>query len=194
MKQLRPICLASASPRRAELLERYGLAFVRCHPRVDERLLPGEAPEAHVARLAARKAEAALAEHGDHLIVAGDTVVVHGGVVLGKPDSPQDAERMLTLLSGQTHRVLSACVLLDGPSGTRLERCVETLVTFRELPAPWIRWYSRLDECRDKAGAYGIQGIGGAMVARIEGSYNNVMGLPVEAIVWDLLDMGWVAL
>jgi septum formation protein len=101
---------------------------------------------------------------------------------------------MLCLLSGATHRVLTGYRLLDAASGAHCARTVETCVTFRRLPPEWVRWYSRLDEARDKAGAYGIQGLGGAMVERIEGSYPNVVGLPVEAVLWDLVEQGWLAL
>jgi len=194
MKQQRALCLASTSPRRRELLERFGLEFAVFSPQVEERLLPGEAPGAHVQRLAAQKAEAARAAFPQHGILAGDTVVLHGEVILGKPADVADAERMLTRLSGETHRVLSAYALLDAATGEQSGGTVETRVTFRRLPPAWIQWYSRLDEARDKAGAYGIQGIGGAMVERIEGSYPNVVGFPIEVIVWDLLARGWVAL
>jgi nucleoside triphosphate pyrophosphatase len=194
MKQTRALCLASASPRRAELLRRFGLDFAVFAPQVDERALPGEGPLEHVARLAGLKARAARAGHPRHGILAGDTVVVLGEELLGKPADAGDAERMLTRLSGMTHRVLSAYRLLDADSGEESGQSVETRVTFRRLPQAWLRWYSRLDETRDKAGAYGIQGIGGAMVERIEGSYSNVVGFPIETIVWDLLARGWLAL
>jgi septum formation protein len=101
---------------------------------------------------------------------------------------------MLEALSGRTHQVLSAYCLLHGKSSDPHVRLVETAVTFRQLPPYWIAWYSAQPEARDKAGAYGIQGIGGAMISRIDGSYTCVMGLPIEAIVWDLLERGWLTL
>jgi nucleoside triphosphate pyrophosphatase len=194
MKQQRPLCLASSSPRRRELLERLGLELAVFAPQVEERLLPGEAPEAHVERLAALKARAARAAFPAHGILAGDTVVVHGEAILGKPADAEHAARMLTQLSGATHRVLSAYCLLDAASGAESGGTVQTQVTFRRLPPAWIRWYSRLDEALDKAGAYGIQGIGAVMVERIEGSYPNVVGFPVDVILWELLALGWLAL
>jgi septum formation protein len=194
MKQQRPLCLASASPRRRELLQRFGLEFAVYAPQVDERALPGEAAEAHVERLARCKAEAARAGFPGHGILAGDTVVVHQGEILGKPVHAQDAQRMLERLSDATHRVLSAWYALDADTGQANGGIVETRVTFRRLPPAWIRWYSRLDEALDKAGAYGIQGIGGAMVERIEGSYPNVVGFPIEVVVWELLARGWLEL
>ena len=194
MRQTRPLCLASTSPRRRELLERFGLRFEPFSPAVEEKVLAGEAPADHVRRLAALKAESARGEFPGHLILGGDTVVVLGRAILGKPEGPDDAARMLRALSGRTHRVLSAYALIDGPSGGRRDNTVETRVRFRKLPEPWIQWYSRLDECLDKAGAYGIQGRGGALVARIDGSYTNVVGFPIENIIWDMMDEGWLTL
>jgi septum formation protein len=161
---------------------------------MDERLLPGESAEAHVARLANAKAEWARQAYPRALVIAGDTVVVLEGEVLGKPRDRTEGEAMLRRLSGRTHGVLSAYRLLDGESGRSLGRTVETRVTFRELPDAWIAWYAGLPEMQDKAGAYAIQGIGGAMIARIEGSYTNVVGFPIEFIVWDLIEQGWVRL
>jgi len=193
VKQLRPLCLASTSPRRRELLERFGLHLALFNPAVDERYRPGESPEGHVARLAAEKAAAAGAGQPGHGILAGDTVVVHGGLVLGKPRNPEHAAEMLHSLSGMAHRVITAYALLDADTGVLRARTVETRVVFRTLSPEWIRWYSAQPETRDKAGAYGIQGLGGAMVDRIEGSYTNVVGFPIEAIFWDLLELGWVS-
>ena len=194
MRLTRPLCLASASPRRREFLERYGLPFVPFSPRVDESVLEGESPGAHVSRLAEAKAQAAAVLYPDHVVLAGDTVVVHGDAILGKPVDEEDARRMLTLLAGSEHRVLSAYLLWDARAGENRAKVVETRVVFRELPPQWIQWYSRQDESRDKAGAYGIQGLGGAMVERIEGSYPNVVGMPIEHILWDMIDKGWIAL
>lgn len=192
--QTRPLCLASASPRRAELLTRCGLRFETISPDVDESPLHHEAPRETVARLAAAKASAARSRFPNHVILGADTTVTIDGGMLGKPASQEDAARMLAALSGRTHRVLSAYCLLDAASGRAHTQVIETDVTFRELPPRWIAWYSAQPEARDKAGAYGIQGIGGAMVLRIEGSYTCVMGLPIEAIVWDLLERGWLTL
>jgi nucleoside triphosphate pyrophosphatase len=194
LRQMRPLCLASASPRRRELLERFGLRFAVHAPQVDERVLPGEAPRAHVERLARLKAQSARAAHPGHGILAGDTVVVLAEAILGKPADADDAQRMLEQLSGRTHSVLSAWRLLDADSSEESGGAEETRVSFRRLPPAWIRWYSRLDEALDKAGAYGIQGIGGAMVERIEGSYPNVVGFPIEAVVWAMLSRGWLEL
>jgi septum formation protein len=192
MKQARRLCLASASPRRRALLEQFGLTFDVFAPTVDEVPRPGEPPGDLAARLSAAKAQAALRSYPGHLILAGDTVVALGGRLLGKPGSPAEAARMLAELSGQTHRVLTGYRLLDGPTGRQVARVVETAVTFRVLPPAWVGWYSLLPEALDKAGAYAIQGQGGAMVSGIHGSYANVVGLPVECVIWDMLEQGWL--
>lgn len=194
MKQTRPFCLASASPRRRELLEQFGLEFSVHAFEVDESQLPGEAPGDYVSRLATLKAEQARRHFKDHLILAGDTVVVLDGKILGKPRDAGEAAEMIGMLSGKTHRVLSAYVLLDGPTGERCTGSPETAITFRELPKEWVQWYAGLPEAKDKAGGYAIQGVGSAMVKRMEGTYTTVVGFPMEAIVWNLLDRGWVVL
>lgn len=194
MKQTRPFCLASASPRRKELLEQFGFEFRVHESRVDENLMPGESPGAYVQRLAALKAGEAHVRYADHLILAGDTVVELGREILGKPRDRAEAARMITMLSGKTHRVISAYVLLDGPTGERRAGSSETLVTFRALSKEWVNFYSGLPEAGDKAGAYAIQGVGGAMVEKIEGSYTTVVGFPMEAIISELLDRGWAVL
>jgi septum formation protein len=194
MTPTRPLCLASISPRRRELLERFGLVFEVFPPNVDEAARPGEAPTALVARLAAEKARAAHARFPGHLILAGDTVVLCDDQLLGKPADAGESAHMLALLSARTHRVLSGYHLLDGPTGQIRMGTEETRVTFRALSPEWVRWYSHLPEGRDKAGGYAIQGVGGAMVRGIEGSYTNVVGFPIEAIIWDLLEQGWLVL
>jgi septum formation protein len=194
MRPTRPIVLASASPRRRELLERLGLAFAVIPAHVDEQPLEGETVEHLVARLAREKARNVSSKARQALVIAGDTEVELAGEILGKPEGSDRAAAMLRRLSGRTHRVLTGYHLLDGPTGDVLARTVETRVTFRELPEPWIAWYSALPEAHDKAGAYAVQGVGGAMVSRLEGSYTNVVGLPVESVLWDLIERGWVSL
>jgi septum formation protein len=194
MRLTRPLCLASASPRRADLLRQYGLSFVAFVSQVEESPLEMETPKQMVARLAEAKARATQPHFPGHLVLAGDTTVSLDGEAFGKPASHAEAAHMLARLSGRTHTVWSGYCLADGSSGRTITRAIETLVTFRSLPATWIAWYSAQPEAQDKAGAYGIQGIGGAMIRRIEGSYACVMGLPIEDIVWDLLDQGWLTL
>ncbi|HUJ75901.1 MAG TPA: nucleoside triphosphate pyrophosphatase [bacterium] len=193
-RQTRPYCLASGSPRRAQLLGRLGLRFSVCDPRVAEEQLPGEEPRAMVQRLARLKAQAVAPARRECLVLAGDTVVVIQGQVLGKPGGAQQAQRMLELLSGRSHEVLTGWFLQDGPSGDAASGVERTLVHFRQLPPDWIGWYSRLPEAWDKAGAYAVQGVGGTMVSGIEGSYSNVVGYPVETIFWQLWQRGWLTL
>ncbi|MDH4121886.1 MAG: Maf family protein [Deltaproteobacteria bacterium] len=192
MKLTRPLCLASESPRRAELLARFGFPFITSPADVDESYRPGEAPLEHAARLAQEKSARAQEKHPGHVVLAGDTVVVLEGRVMGKPRNPAHAREMLENLSGRTHEVVTAYHLADGLMGDVVSKAVVTRVTFRVLPAWWMAMYANLPEPLDKAGAYGIQGLGGAMVSRIEGSYNNVMGFPMEEILWDMLEKQWV--
>lgn len=189
-----PFCLASASPRRKELLQRFGLEFTVRVADIDETRLPGETAREMVARLAGEKAGFAARALTDTLVLGADTVVVADSEILGKPHGPEEAKSMLLRLSGRSHRVLSAYSLRDGLSGRQCSRTVESVVTFRNLTPKWINWYAGHPEAQDKAGAYGIQGLGGAMVAHLAGSYNNVVGLPVESVIWDMLDNGWLCL
>ncbi len=177
--------LASASPRRAELLALAGLRFVICAPEVDESPLPGEEPRATALRLAADKAEAVARKDPAACVIAADTIVVAPeGAPLGKPLDPEDAARMLRLLSGQEHRVITGVCLRRG----ELVRCFaqETAVRFYALTEGEIAQYIRSGEPMDKAGAYGIQGRGGLFVEGITGDYYNVVGLPVARLMREL--------
>lgn len=176
------LILASASPRRRELLDRMGLAHVVVPADVDETPLPGEAPEELVSRLAEAKATHVLRAHAADrpVVLAADTVVVVDGTVLGKPADAADAAAMLRRLSGRTHEVLTGVAVARGD---RVEVVVErTAVTFAELDDAEIAAYVGTGEPLDKAGAYGIQGRGGNFVTRIEGSYDNVVGLPTRTV------------
>jgi septum formation protein len=174
--------LASASPRRAGLLRGAGYRFRVLHPQTDETLRPRETPERAAERLARDKALDVAARVKAGRVVAADTLVVVGGRVLGKPAGRRDAGRMLRMLSGRTHRVVTG-VAVCGPAGTgmRSGRCV-TRVTFSRLTDADISWYVRSGEPMDKAGAYGIQGKASLLVERISGSYTNVVGLPMELV------------
>jgi septum formation protein len=170
------LVLASASPRRAALLSQLGLAFTVNAGDIDETRRPGEAVEDMVQRLALTKAEAAA--RGETLPVLGaDTVVVVDGMVLGKPADRVEGLWMLTRLSGRAHEVLTAIALVHGRRcEVRLSRSV---VTFRPISAAEAEAYWASGEPRDKAGGYGIQGIGGIFAERIEGSYSGIVGLPL---------------
>jgi septum formation protein len=174
------IVLASASPRRAELLRAAGIPFEIVPAHVDESPLPGEAADLYVRRIAQAKARAVAGEAIGRLVLAADTVVVVGGEILGKPVDRGDAERMLQLLSGRHHEVLTA-VTIGGE--TRLE---STTVEFSVLSDAEIHGYVASGEPMDKAGAYAIQGLASRFVTRIDGSYSNVVGLPV-ALVYAML-------
>jgi len=180
------IVLASASPRRRHLLEMLGIAHEVVPSDVDETRLDGEVPEAMAVRLASAKARAVLAERPGHLVLAADTVVVIDDQVLGKPADPADAERMLATLSGRSHRVVTA-VALALPEGEVLERYDVTTVWFRELSSELISAYVATGEPLDKAGSYGVQGVGAVLVERVDGDFFSVMGLPLRLVV-DLLD------
>ena len=189
------LILASASPRRAELLNAAGIEFDPMPAHVDETVQDGESPERYVRRLADAKACGILARSHGRPVVAADTVVVVDGQILGKPSDAADARRMLRLLSGRRHEVLTAVsVSLGGPddvcpAASAVER---TTVEFAPLSDAEIGWYVASGEPMDKAGAYAIQGLASRFVTRIEGSYSNVVGLPV-ALVYKLLNLGSVA-
>jgi septum formation protein len=179
------LLLASASPRRAGLLTAAGFSFDVVPADVDEQLLPGEDPEAHVLRLARAKVWAVTSTEPDSVILGADTVVIVDGEILGKPADDQQAASMLRRLSGRSHQVLTGVVVRRGK---REESGVErTSVRFLPLSDQEIAWYISTGEARDKAGAYGAQGLASRFVERIDGSYTNVVGLPVP-LVCRLLD------
>ena len=186
-----PLLLASASPRRRELLERVGLA-VEVHPAdVDERAQDGEAPEAYVARIARTKA-IAIARRSELWVLAADTTVTLDGAILGKADSPEEATKMLRWLSGRTHRVLTAFVLVgerDGRTCMR-EGLVSSDVAMVDFDAATLADYVASGEWRGKAGAYAIQGIGAALVSAVRGSVTNVVGLPLAEVLAALREVG----
>ena len=183
------LILASGSPRRRQLLEQLGLTFTVRSSDVDESVSPGLTPAQVVESLSARKGEAVaqLSQPGD-LILSADTVVALEGAILGKPRSREEAAAMLSALSGRTHQVYTGVTLLQ--DGRRLTGHEVTAVTFRPLSPEEIAAYVSTGEPMDKAGAYGIQGLGGLLVAGIQGDYHNVVGLPVCRLGRMLLDFG----
>jgi septum formation protein len=185
MRPTTDLILASASPRRAELLTQAGFSFTVDAADVDETRYDDEAAARYVARVARAKVAAVVPRHpAGALILAADTTVVVDGEVLGKPEDAVDAARMLSLLSGRTHEVLTAVAIRRGD----LEpvEVVTTQVTFLELSRAEIAWYVATGEPDGKAGAYGIQGRAARFVERIEGSWSNVVGLPI-ATVWRMV-------
>lgn len=174
------LILASGSPRRRELLAKMGYDFEICVPDVDEHV-SGHARDI-VAILSQRKARAAAAHYTEGTVIASDTLVSYQGTPLGKPENETDAARMLKMLSGNTHEVFTGVTLLDAASGRRMTRVVRTGVTFRSLSDAEIAAYIVTGEPMDKAGAYGIQGGAGRFVVKLDGSFENVMGFPVDDI------------
>jgi len=175
-----PLILASASPRRAELLRNAGIAFSVDPAHVPEQPLENEPPQEYAKRLAREKARAVLARHPKDAVLGADTIVVIGGRVLEKPLDTDDAARMLRALSGRTHEVITGvCLAAAGFERTQAE---STRVTFAELSDQEIAGYVATGEPMDKAGAYAIQGIASRWAVRIEGCYFNVVGLPVPLV------------
>jgi septum formation protein len=182
------LILASASPRRAELLRDAGIPFEVRPVELDERFWPGEAPRQAVARLAEAKAAAVAAIEPDAIVLGADTTVVIQGKALGKPADAADASRMLHLLSGQTHDVLTGvCVHTRGRGLVHVE---STRVRMAAMTRAEIEWYVATGEPADKAGAYAIQGLAARFIEGIEGSYSNVVGLPISSVYGLLKELG----
>jgi septum formation protein len=184
------IILASNSPRRRELLAQIGLSFTVAPADVDERVLPGEPPEAYADRVALDKARAAAQRAGEGIVIAADTIVVVGDSILGKPSDAADARRMLSELSGRGHEVITSLAVMDAATGRSAVRTSATRVWFRDLSDREIAAYVATGEPLDKAGAYGIQERGALLVERIEGCYSNVVGLPLSLLGEMLRDFG----
>ncbi|MCL4557117.1 MAG: Maf family protein [Deltaproteobacteria bacterium] len=189
------IILASASPRRRALLRSAGVRFTVSGSRLDEdryTSLHGqrEPSELAVSLACAKARDAGLRTRGDRVIVAADTVVVMGDKVIGKPRDKRHARRILRLLSGKTHTVITGVCLLEMPEGTSHSFSVATNVTMLPMTDADIRWYIGTGEPMDKAGAYGIQGLGGLFVGKISGSYTNVVGLPLAELFEALRGLG----
>ncbi|MGE0591104.1 MAG: nucleoside triphosphate pyrophosphatase [Vicinamibacterales bacterium] len=192
------LVLASASPRRAELLRTAGIAFDMLSAEVDESIQPGETADVLVRRLAEAKAKAVLPHAAGRPVLAADTIVAVEDAVLGKPRDAAHAATMLRMLSGRQHRVLTGVALMSGgtlstlprgaprPASVRMVKVATTLVEMAPLSRDEIDWYISTGEPLDKAGGYAIQGLGSRFIARVDGSYANVVGLPV-ALVYAML-------
>jgi len=193
---VKKLILASSSPRRAEVLRNAGIEFEVRPTAIDETRRRGEPTSNYVRRLALEKARAAAnaeTSAGDFIVVGADTVVVNQGEILLKPASPDDARRMLRQLSGGVHQVHTGLAVISMPQG--IERVTEevTQVHFAKLSDAEIDAYIETGEPFDKAGAYGIQSIGGRYVTRVEGCYFNVMGMPLRRLWATLRELGWSA-
>jgi len=179
-----PLYLASASPRRAQLLAQLGIPFQVVVPSITELSPTAGAPRIIARRNALRKALSVADQLERGIVIGGDTLVVTDqGKVLGKPNSSGEALSMLRLLSGRAHRVLSALALVDAATGRRSLGCSSARVWFRSLPEEALRRYVATGEPLGKAGGYAIQGRGAFLVKRVAGSYTTVVGLPLELLL-----------
>ena len=182
-----PVILASASPRRKELLEQLGLSFKVVPAHISETILPNEMPLEHVRRLAEEKGRAITDLYPEHFVISADTIVVYHGGILGKPVDKTDAYNMLRLLSGNTHEVMTAFSILCGSRKILMTEDEVTEVRFRDLSDEDIHEYIEGGSPMDKAGAYGIQDISANLVRSISGCFYNVIGFPIShfAILWN---------
>jgi len=184
------IVLASASPRRAELLESAGIIFTVIPGDIDETPFHAEEPVAHVLRLAAGKAHEVASRTEGRFFIGADTIVLCDREIMGKPCDNADAVRMLRKLSGRVHQVITGFSLFDRTTGNVITRSVSTSVTFKPLSETEIIAYVATGCPLDKAGAYAIQGGAAYMVERIDGSYTNVVGLPLCEVIGELQKIG----
>jgi septum formation protein len=190
------LILASASPRRRELLERAAVAFEVRPANVPEQRLPGEEPARFAGRLALAKARAVAQAAGaepPRLVLGADTIVVVDGDVLGKPADAEHAVALLSRLVGRSHRVITAVAVVESAGRHARHALVESTVTMRPASAEEVRAYVASGEPLDKAGAYAVQGAGRRFVEKIEGSESNVIGLPLEETLALLREAGWRA-
>lgn len=182
-KKTEAFILASGSPRRRELLRQIGFSFTVIPSRLEETNQRGMEPRGHATYYAKEKAKEVAQRYPEQWVLAADTIVVVAEEILGKPVNVTEATAMLSRLSGRSHHVITGVCLLHAQCGVEESQTVETEVFMRRLDAADIEGYIATGEPMDKAGAYGIQGIGGCLVQRIEGSYSNVVGLPLCEIV-----------
>ncbi|MEK6198405.1 MAG: Maf family protein [Desulfobacterales bacterium] len=187
LKTIGKLILASASPRRKSLLQELGLDFEIIEAQVEEKPVAGESPQDFVMRAACDKAGDVARENVASWVLGADTVVVHGGRILGKPGDAEEALSVLQTLAGQKHLVHTGFCLMNGKDDVLISRVVTTEVWFYPFSRDIAAAYVATGEPLDKAGAYGIQGSGGFLVERINGSYSNVVGLPLAEVVEELL-------
>jgi septum formation protein len=176
------IILASGSPRRADLLTKIGVEFELEPSQVHERPHTDEAPPDYIIRIARAKVVAVARKRESGLVIGADTIVVLDGRLLGKPEDEDDARNMLRQLSGKWHAVMTGIALYDAATRREVADYDKTLVRFAQMSEREIEWYVKSGEPMDKAGAYGIQGLGGLFVDEIAGNYYNVVGLPLPLL------------
>jgi septum formation protein len=186
------IILASASPRRIELLRLAGLSFDVAPADIDETALPEEEPAEHVARLARGKALRIAGDNPDCIVIGADTIVFANGEILGKPVTREDARETLAKLSGKAHEVFTGFAIVCINRGIKIGEVVRSSVVFRAITPDEIAWYIGTPEPYDKAGAYAAQGMSASFIREIHGSYTNVIGLPLCEVVEKLKTVGAV--
>jgi septum formation protein len=187
---MRKIILASASPRRKEILATSGLKFTVCKSSYAEDLTVSKEPRSLARFLSRKKAEDVVSKYTDAIVIAADTFIVYKNKLLGKPSGPDDARRMLKMLSGKMHSVITGFTVIDSKTNKKVSRSIETKVYFKKLTTDKINAYVRSGEPLDKAGAYAIQGLGAVFIEKIEGDFFNVVGLPVCALAESLKKFG----
>ena len=187
---MRKIILASASPRRKELLRSIGLKFRIVPSKVEEKPNPRLKPKAQVQFLSLQKAEAIVSKVANAIVIAADTMVVFGEELLGKPRNLEEAKRMLKKLQGKMHTVVTGFTIIDTESGRKVSKSVAVKVFVKKLSNKEIEKYVRRENVLDKAGAYAVQGIGAVIVDKIEGDYSTVVGLPLNLLAKELQKFG----
>jgi septum formation protein len=187
---MKKIILASASPRRKELLEKLGLKFEVDSGNCEEGINSGLEPHELVRQLSIIKAKSALAGNKNAIIIAADTIGLIGNKILGKPHTENEARKMLKVIAGKPHTVITCFTVMDTATNKIITKTVDTKVYIKKLTNGEIEAYVKTGEPLDKAGAYAIQGLGSIIVERIEGDYYNVMGLPLNSLVETLKEFG----
>lgn len=184
------LILASESPRRYTLLKQIGIDFDAIPSKVKEDTICDETPEKYVLRIAEQKALGLARNYPESWIIAADTIVYIDNIILGKPKSTKEAEEMLNCLSGREHLVFTGIYVCNLKRQKSDKRVVKTSVKMKKLSPLEIQWYINTDEPYDKAGGYAVQGIGSVMIESINGSYTNVIGLPLCELFQMLLELG----
>ena len=189
-KDMKTVILASASPRRKELLEKIGLKFEAEPSNYEEDISPKLKPHELAKSLSFEKAKVAAGSHKNALVIAADTFIVFRGKILGKPQTETQAKKMLETINGKPHSVITGFTIIDTENNKAISKSVETKVYIKRLTPNEVDAYVKSGEPLDKAGAYAIQGLGSVIVEKIEGDYFNVMGLPLSALAESLKEFG----
>lgn len=187
-----PFILASASPRRQELLRSVGLKFKTIPAHINEIYLDGESPQQHVKRLASDKAMVIAKKYPKAMVLGADTIVVIDGLILGKPKNKTQARKMLQKLSGREHKVFTGFTIAHVDANIHRTKIIQSAVQFKKISPKEMDWYVACDEPYDKAGGYAVQGKGAYFIQSIRGSYTNVIGLPLCEVLEELKYFGTI--